>query len=146
VAMGQTLRPGLVGDAGVIGARRAELVTIEVGQVVVIALDALDQLPMPEAPPAPRTHARLGPNHCGGHHVIAGAAELPVGAAAGLFACRVGDVVAMLTMQARDGVGAAATGERDLLKVHAGEVEGPEFAGVEGALVRYSSGVHSCLL
>jgi hypothetical protein len=40
--------------------------------------------------------------------VIAGVAELPVGAAAGLFAGGVGDGVGVIAVQARDGVAAAA--------------------------------------
>jgi hypothetical protein len=131
-------------DTVIAGASLTHHIALVEGQVILF--EHLGHIPMPETMSTASTDARLGADDCGGQNVIAGVAKLPVGAAAGLFACRVGDVVAMLTMQARDGVGAAATGERDLLKVLAGEVEGPEFAGVEGALVRYSSGVHSCLL
>jgi hypothetical protein len=47
--------------------------------------------------------------------VIAGVAELPIGAAAGLFASRVGDNVVVITVQARDGVGTAAMRSSDFL-------------------------------
>src|SRR5215212_4547309 len=67
----------LVLDAGGIGARRAELVAVEVRQVVVVALDALDQLAMPETATTSGADARLGADDAGGQHVIAGVAELP---------------------------------------------------------------------
>src|SRR5829696_7691173 len=96
---------------------------------------------MPEATTAPRTHARLCPNDRSGQDVIAGVAELPVGAAAGLFAGCVGDGVGVRAVQARDGVEASAVGGGYLLEVLASEGEGPEFAGVgDGARVRYSHG------
>ena len=49
-----SLRPHLVLDAGVVCARRAEMVAIEVGQVVVVALVEVDQLAVTE----PETAAR----------------------------------------------------------------------------------------
>ena len=69
-------------------------------------------------------------------------AQLPIAAAAGLFAggVGVGDiVVGVISVQARDGVEASEVGEGDLLEVLLGEDQGPLFAGVgDGARVRYT--------
>jgi len=119
----------LVGDAGVISARRAEEISIEVRQIVVVALDALDQLPMPETASTASTHASLGPNHRSSQDVIASVPELPIYALAGLFACGVGDVVMVIAVLGRDGVGAAAVGEGYLLEALLGESEGAKLAG-----------------
>jgi hypothetical protein len=83
----------------------------------VVTLDALDQLPVPETVPTASTDARLGPHHRSSQDVIAGVPELPISATAGFFAGGVGDVVGVLTVQARDGVDTAAMGDRDLLEV-----------------------------
>jgi hypothetical protein len=130
-------------DAGVIGASRAEEIPVEVRQVVVVALEDLDQLPMPETVSTASTDARLGPDHSSSQDVIAGMAELPIGAVAGLLTSRVGDVVGVLAVQARDVVVPAAMACGDLLEVVLGEGHGPEFAGVgDGARVRYSHDVN----
>jgi hypothetical protein len=80
---------------------------VKVRQVVVVVLNTLDHIPMPETVSTSGTDARLGTDHRSGQDVIAGVTELPVGAAAGLFACRIGDVVGVVTAQARDSVGTA---------------------------------------
>ena len=61
----------LVLDAGGIGARRAEEISIEVGQAVVVALDALDQLAVPEAPATASTYAALRAGDGRGRRVLA---------------------------------------------------------------------------
>jgi hypothetical protein len=53
-------------------------------------------------------------------------AELPIAAAAGLFAGGVGDGVAVLTVQARDGVEASAVACGDLLEALLGKLEAAE--------------------
>ncbi len=116
-------------DAGVVGARRAEMIAVEVRQVVVVVFGKLGKLPMPETAPTARAHARLRTNDRGGQDVIADVAELPIAAAAGLGVAGVGDVVRAAT-RCRDGVEAAAVGEGDLLEVFAGESERPKFAGI----------------
>src|SRR5215216_1698152 len=137
----------LVLDAGIIGALPAEPITVEVRQVVMVVLVKLSKLLMPETTPAAGTDARLCAHDRGGQDMIAGVVELPIGTVAALLTSGVGDVVAVLAMQARDGVEASAVACCDLLEALLGKHEGPEFAGVgDGARVRYSSGVHSCLL
>ena len=88
------------------GASLTHHIALVEGQV--IFLENLDQLPIPDTAPTASTDARLGPDDAGGHHVIAGVAELPIAAAAALRVAGVGDVVAVLAVQARDGVAAAA--------------------------------------
>jgi hypothetical protein len=105
------------------GASLTHHIAVKVGQVIL--LENLDHIPMPETMSTASTDARLGADDCGGQDVIAGVAELPVGAAAGLFAGGVGDVVGVLSVQTRDGVAAAAVGEGDLLEALFGEHEGP---------------------
>lgn len=53
-------RPDLVGHAGVIGAAAAEVVAMKVGQIVVVVLDALDELTSrePRATPGARVELR----------------------------------------------------------------------------------------
>ena len=116
----------------VAGTGLADDVALEERQRIVADLD---QLPMPEAPPAAGADPRLGPNDSRGQDVIASRSPyLPIGAATGLLTGGVGDVVVVLAVQARDGVGAAAVGEGDLLEALLGERQGPQFAGVERAL------------
>ena len=129
--------------AGVIGARRAEEISVEVRQVVVVVLVELDELPMPKAAPTPRADAGLGPNHRAGQDVIAGMAELPIAAAAGLGTGAVADGVGTAA-RCRDLVEASAVASGDLLEVFAGESERPKLAGIgAGRWVRYPCGVHS---
>jgi hypothetical protein len=118
-------RRPLVGHAGG-GALGTEEISVEVGQVVVVALDALGKIPVPEMATAPGADARLRADDRGGQDVVAsGSPYLLIGAVAGLFAGGVGDVVGVLSVQTRDGVAAAAVGEGDLLEALFGEHEGP---------------------
>jgi hypothetical protein len=64
------LHAALVLDTGVIGTRPAEEISIEVGQVVVVALDALDQIPPAELEATAGTHAALGAGDGGGRPVL----------------------------------------------------------------------------
>jgi hypothetical protein len=67
----------LVLDVGGIGALRAEEISVEVRQVVVVALDALDQLPPAEPEATAGTHPALRAGDGGGRLVLADlAAEL----------------------------------------------------------------------
>jgi hypothetical protein len=61
----------LVLDAGGIGARQAKEIPIEVRQVFVAALDALDQLAAAKPEAAARTHAALGMGDGGSRLVLA---------------------------------------------------------------------------
>jgi hypothetical protein len=61
----------LVLDAGGIGALRAEEISVEVGEPVVAALDALDQLPTTEPEATACTHAALGAGDGGGRLMLA---------------------------------------------------------------------------
>jgi hypothetical protein len=135
--MGLTSRL-LAGHADVIGALEAEEISVEVGQVVVVALDTLGKLPMPEAPTATGANSRLRPDYRGGQDVIAGVPEVPILAGAGFIAGGVGDVVVVLAVQARDGVEASAVGEGYLLEVFLCERQGPKFAGGWVRGLRYS--------
>jgi hypothetical protein len=95
------------------GASLTHHIAVKVGQVIL--LENLDHIPMPETMSTASTDARLGADDCGSQNVIAGVAELPIAAAAGLFTGRVGDVVGVLAVQARDGVGTAAMRSGDFL-------------------------------
>ena len=88
------------------GARLARDVALVECQMILV--EDLDQLPMPEPAAAPGAHARLRPDHSRTEDVITAMPVLPILAAAGLGAGGVGDVVAMLAVQARDGVEPAA--------------------------------------
>jgi hypothetical protein len=61
----------LVLDAGAIGAGTAEEISVEVGQVVVVALDTLDQLAVKEPPATASTDAALGVGDGGGLLMLA---------------------------------------------------------------------------
>jgi hypothetical protein len=61
----------LVLDAGGIRARPAQMVAVEVGQAVVAALDALDQVAAVKPEAAARTHAALGAGDGGGRLMLA---------------------------------------------------------------------------
>ena len=102
---------------------------MEVRQVVVVVFGKLGKLPMPKAAPTPRADAGLRTNNRGGQDVIAGVAELPIAAAAGLGAGGVADGVGAAA-RCRDLVEAAAMASGDLLEAFAGELEGPVFAGI----------------
>jgi hypothetical protein len=80
-------------NAVIAGASLTHHIALVEGQV--IFLENLDQLPIPDTAPTASTDARLGPDDAGGHHVIAGVAELPIAAAAALRVAGVGDVVAV---------------------------------------------------
>jgi hypothetical protein len=77
----------LVLDAGGVRARRAKEIAVEVGQAVVVALDALDELAVTEPETTAGTHATLGVGYggsrrvladlAGGRHVSAGANPCP---------------------------------------------------------------------
>ena len=77
------LHAPLVLDAGGIGTRRAEEISVEVGQAVVVALGALDQLAATEPELTASAHAALGAGDgrgcgvladlAGGRHISAGA-------------------------------------------------------------------------
>jgi hypothetical protein len=91
------------------------MVAVEVRQVVVVVFGELDKATMPEAAPAASADASLGSDDRSSQDVIAGVAELPIGAATGLFASGVGDNVVVITVQARDSVGTAAMRSSDFL-------------------------------
>jgi hypothetical protein len=138
------LHAPLVLDAAGICARPAQMVPFEVGKVVVVALVKLDQLPMPETVSTASTDARLSPDHHSGQDVIAGVAELPISAAAGFFAGGVGDGVAVLAVQARDGVETTTVGEGNLLEALLGEPKASSLAGVIPGRLRYTDGRGHC--
>jgi len=117
------------------GALRAEKIPVEVGQVVMVVLVKLDQIPMPEPTAATGTDARLCADDADGQDVIAGVPELPILALAGLFAGGVGDAVGAAA-GSRDGVEASAVGCGDLLEATRGEGEGAKFAGVGAGRLR----------
>src|SRR5215211_5266967 len=70
VLSAHNLHAPLVLEAGVIGARRAEEISVEVGEPVVAALDALDHIPPGGPATAPGTRGRLGPDHSRGRRVL----------------------------------------------------------------------------
>jgi hypothetical protein len=106
----------------VIGARLAYDVTLVEGQVVIF--EDLDQVPMPEAVSAASTNARLGSDDGRSQDVIAGVPELPISAAADLMTGGIGDGVAVLTVQTRNGVATATVGEGNRLEALLGKCEG----------------------
>jgi hypothetical protein len=142
-AHSRRLDRSLVRDASAVGARPAEMVAVEVRQVVVVVFGKLDEATMPEAAPAASADASLSRDHRSRQDVIAGVAELPIGATAGLFASGIGDTIGVLAVQTRDGVAATSVREGDFLKALLGEPKASSLASVgDGALVRYSHGVN----
>jgi hypothetical protein len=132
----------LVLDASALGARPAEMVAVEVRQVVVVVFGKLDKATMPEAAPAASADTSLGSDDGGSQDVIAGVAELPIATAAGLFASGIGDAVGVLAVQARDSVAATSVREGDFLEALLGEPKASSLAGVYPGRLLYTGGGH----